>query len=67
LGEGDVRDSYRNMNWGYQVGIGVDFWNLILDLKYEGHLNAFGNQLENVDVRQTNSQFLLSAGFKIFK
>jgi hypothetical protein len=67
LGEGDVRDSYRDMNWGYQVGIGADFWNLILDLKYEGHLTAFGNELENVDVRQSNSQFILSAGFKIFK
>jgi hypothetical protein len=67
LGEGNVRDSYRDMNWGYQAGIGVDFWNLILDLKYEGHLTAFGNRLENVDVRQTNSQFILSAGFKIFK
>lgn len=67
LGEGNVRDSYRDMNWGYQVGIGVDFWNLIIDLKYEGHLHAFGDRLENAEVRQTNSQFLLSAGFKIFK
>ncbi|MDQ3534872.1 MAG: PorT family protein [Bacteroidota bacterium] len=66
LGDGDVRDAYRTMNWGYQAGIGFDFWNLILDLKYEGHLNAFGDRIRNADVRQTNSQIILSAGFKIF-
>lgn len=67
LAEGDVRDAYRTMNWGYQAGIGFDFWNLILDLKYEGHLFAFGDRLRNAEVRQTNSQIILSAGFKIFK
>ncbi|MDQ3395421.1 MAG: PorT family protein [Bacteroidota bacterium] len=67
LGDGNVRDSYRSMNWGYQAGIGFDFWNLILDLKYEGHLNAFGERLRNADVRQTSRQIILSAGFKIFK
>jgi len=44
-------EKFETFTYGYQTGIGLDFWKFVLDLKYEGnfsrfgdHFNFFGNQ-----------------------
>ena len=65
----DVKDHYQNATVGYQAGIGVDIGSLLLDLKYEGNLSKFGEDIEvgginaNTDVR--NNQWILSLGIKL--
>lgn len=65
----DVKDNYKKATVGYQAGVGLDIGSLILDLKYEGNLSKFGNEVGfagnsfNTDVR--NNQWLLSIGLKL--
>jgi len=65
----DVTDNYSNATIGFQAGVGLDLWKLIIDLKYEGSLGAItddvtvGGQTFNADQRQ--NQIILAVGFKI--
>lgn len=65
----DVKNNYNNATVGYQAGLGLDIGSLILDLKYEGNLSKFGDQVAvgganfNTDLR--HNQWLLSLGFKL--
>ena len=65
----DVKNNYKNATIGYQAGVGLDIGSLILDLKYEGNLSKFGNDIRvagnnfNTDIR--NNQWLLSLGIKL--
>ncbi len=37
--------NFDKVNWGYQAGIGLDLWKIILDFKYEGSFNEFGDHM----------------------
>ncbi len=37
--------NFENITWGYQAGIGLDLWKIILDFKYEGSFNEFGDHM----------------------
>ncbi len=41
--EGKGREEFNNMTFGYQVGIGVNISNLLIDIKYEGSLSKLGD------------------------
>ncbi len=67
LDEDQVEEKFNSATWGYQVGIGADFFDfLTLDLKYEGSLSALGDDVEiagepySLDSR--TNQFILTAG-----
>lgn len=66
----NITDTYRNNTVGFQVGLGLDFWKLVVDAKYEGSLMRFGNSIStngqtfNTDARP--SQWLLSVGYRVF-
>ena len=72
--EEDVKDNYKDMLWGYQAGLGVDFWKLVVDVKYEGSFTSAhdknasipgGNgEKFNPDVRP--NQWILSVGLRLF-
>lgn len=71
--EQDVKDNYKNMLWGYQAGLGVDFWMLVIDLKYEGAFHTAHNsdvavpgkdELYSPDTRP--NQWILSVGVRLF-
>lgn len=54
--------------WGYQAGIGVDLWKILIDLKYE---DAFSSQTNTMtfagrqfDVDSRASQLILSLGYR---
>ncbi|MBE0674282.1 MAG: PorT family protein [Bacteroidales bacterium] len=58
---------YKSATFGYQAGIGVDLLKkLTLDLRYEGNLNQFGNELtvggETFALDQRSSAFVFSVG-----
>ena len=36
---------FDNMTWGYQAGIGLDLWKVIIDLKYEGSFQKYGDHM----------------------
>jgi len=45
----DLKTRYNNLTFGYQAGIGVDIIKRItLDLRYEGSLQKYQTQIENV-------------------
>jgi hypothetical protein len=66
----NITDAYRNNTVGFQVGVGLDIWKLVLDLKYEGSLGKFGEAITTggqsfaTDARP--SQWLLSVGYRVF-
>ena len=64
--EEEIKSGYENATIGYQAGLGVDLWNLIVDVKYEGNLSAFGNSILGFDTDQRNNQWIVSVGFKLF-
>lgn len=58
---------YKSATFGYQAGVGVDlFKKLTIDLRYEGNLNQFGNELtvggETFQLDQRSSSISLSLG-----
>ncbi len=60
---------YANMTIGYQAGLGFDlFKKLTVDLRYEGSLKKYQNQIENVTGTTFNlddrpNAFHLSVGY----
>jgi len=61
-----IKSGYEDSTIGYQAGVGVDLWNLIIDLKYEGNLSKFGNEIVGFETDQRNNQWIVSVGFKLF-
>lgn len=56
----DVEDTlYRDMTWGYNTGLGVDFGVLTLDLNHEWGLS---NVFEPDNIKSKNNRLFLSLG-----
>lgn len=51
---------------GFLAGIGVDVWNLVVDLRYEGPLGDFEDSVLGVTSDQRLNQLTLSVGLKLF-
>ncbi|HUS87280.1 MAG TPA: porin family protein [Bacteroidales bacterium] len=63
----DAENLYKNATFGYQAGLGVDlFKKLTLDVRYEGGLNNFGNEMtvgtETFTLDGRANAIVLSAG-----
>lgn len=65
----DIKDDYKNATVGYQAGVGVDLGPLLVDLKYEGSLSKYGENVTIVgqpfETDQRNRQLILSLGIKL--
>ena len=63
----DAGDIYKDLNWGLQVGAGVDFLIFTVDLRYELGLSNIYDKPEGATEDQTfkNNVFFLSVGWKI--
>jgi len=35
-------EKFETFTYGYQAGVGLDFWKLVIDLKYEGNFSEYG-------------------------
>lgn len=64
----DIEDDFKKSTVGYQAGLGFDLGKLLLDLKYEGSLSKFGDNVElfgeDFPTDQRNTQLILSLGYK---
>ncbi len=71
--EQDVTENIKNVVWGYQAGIGIDIWRILVDLKYEGSFETYHNNNVNVPGKEITyspdtrpNQWILSVGFRLF-
>jgi hypothetical protein len=56
----------KNSTVGYQVGAGLDLWNLVLDFRYEGNLSGVANEVIGVSTDQRLNQWTFGIGLKVF-
>jgi len=65
----DIKLKIKDYSMGAQAGIGVDFWKMTADLKYQFNLNFisedFGTKSGQYNQRPSGSFFLLELGYKI--
>lgn len=58
--------NFEKMSWGYQAGVGLDLWKIILDVKYEGGFKKFGDHIvfddTNYNFDATNGRVVFSMG-----
>ena len=57
----------NSLQWGGQVGLGVDLWRFTLDASYCVAADNFYNEVTTVTQTKMANVFLLSLGFKIKK
>ena len=58
---------FEDLTWGWQAGLGLDFWKLHIDIRYEGNFAKLGNHLtffgRKFDFDTNNNRLLASLGF----
>lgn len=58
---------FEAMSFGWQGGLGVDLWQLSVDLKYEGNFSKFGDHVsiygQDLNFSDSESRFILSLGY----
>ena len=65
----DFKNNYNRMTFGYQAGLGFDLLFLTFDLRYEGSLQKYQNQIQNLTGTKFNlddrpNAFVFSVGIK---
>jgi hypothetical protein len=57
---------FNNLTVGYQAGVGLDLWKVLLDLRYEGNFTRFGDHMRiagnKVTFSDAPSRLVLTAG-----
>lgn len=57
---------FDEMTWGYQAGIGLDLWKVMIDLKYEGNFQKFGDHItffdQDFNFDKSPGRFIASVG-----
>lgn len=67
----DIVDGYEqrfnDFQLGFQTGLGLDIWRILLDVRYEGNFNDFGEHMrilgEEVKFSQNPSRIVMTIGF----
>lgn len=44
-GENKLSEKFNSLTYGFQLGVGLDIGNIVLDLKYEGSLNNYSEEM----------------------
>lgn len=61
------KEKFNNFTWGYQAGFGVDIGKLMIDMRYEGNFNNYGDHFEffgtEYEFDQSPARFLVSIGY----
>jgi len=56
-----------DLTWGWQAGVGLDFWKLHIDARYEGNFSKLGDHIsffgERFDFATNNNRIIGSIGF----
>jgi len=64
---GDSEWKTNVVQWGGQVGMGIDFWRFALDFNYCFSADKFVNTNTSTSMNKNQNMFILSLGFKIVK
>ena len=64
-GGNDIKEHYRSPTVGWQAGLGIDIWKIIIDLKYEGYLSGLGETIAGIHTNHGYASWLLSVGVNI--
>ena len=58
---------FEDLRWGWQAGIGLDFWKLHIDVRYEGNFAKLGDHItffnKAYDFDTNNNRLIASLGF----
>ncbi len=58
---------FQNFNMGYQAGLGLDIWQFVLDVRYEGNFENFGEHMtvsgQQIRFSQNPSRWVMTLGF----
>ena len=58
---------FEDFNLGYQLGGGFDIWKFLIDVRYEGSFNKFGEHMriagQNVDFSQKPARIVFTLGY----
>lgn len=58
---------FEDLTWGWQAGVGIDFWKLHIDARYEGNFSQLGDHIsffgKRFDFETNNNRFIASLGF----
>lgn len=61
------KDAFKQMTYGYQVGVGLDLWKVVFDIKYEGNFTDFDEFINfddmNVNLADAPSRWVVSFGY----
>ncbi len=64
---GGYERRFNDFNLGYQAGFGLDIWKLLIDLRYEGNFNRFGDHMsiggQDIQFSQRPARWLMTVGF----
>ncbi|WP_430813254.1 porin family protein [Carboxylicivirga sp. RSCT41] len=58
-------DEFKNTNWTFQAGGGIEFWRLTADVRYEWGLSDISD-LADFNLGQKTDVLTFSVGFKLF-
>jgi hypothetical protein len=39
------KEDFKTVTWGFQAGLGLDFWKFFFDIRYEGNFSHFGDHI----------------------
>jgi len=63
------KQKFEELTYGWQAGLGLDFWRFVLDLKYEGNFNKFGDHMvignHQYNFDNAPTRFIVSLGFRL--
>lgn len=61
------KEKFNNFTWGWQAGFGIDIGKLMIDMRYEGNFNKYGDHFEffgtEYEFDQSPARFLVSLGY----
>lgn len=63
----DYDQNFKDFTVGYVIGGGIDIWNLMIDLRYQGNFSNFGDHItffgKQYEFDQNPAQFNLTVGW----
>lgn len=62
---------FEDLTYGYQIGAGLDIWNIMLDVRYQGNFTRFGDHMyfndQRYDFDQRPERLIFSLGLLLGK
>ncbi|MFK8055589.1 MAG: porin family protein [Saprospiraceae bacterium] len=69
IGVANLTQSHKQIDLGYQAGIGLDIWRLVVDLKYDRDIDPVGDHMqlagEPLNFNSTAGRFVFSIGYSL--